>query len=117
MSRTLNHVWIEGYVGSEPKYKCTQGNEEIATFVVGTDDLIFNEVKRQWHTIVVIGPEFMNLVKSAIQKGVKLRVTGAIYMHRQEIPVYKHLTEIIVSNLGKIEIIEEDRGKKYWDDY
>lgn len=116
MSRTLNLVCIEGYVGNEPKYRYTQHNEEVATFVVGTEDLIFNEVKRQWHTIVVVGTEFINLVKSAIRKGVKVRVTGVIYKHRQVAPVYKHITEIIVSDTGKLEIIEEDVGGKYWQD-
>lgn len=110
MSKTSNYVCIEGYVGSDPQYRYTPSNEEVATFVVGTEDLIFSNIRKQWHSIVIVGQEHIEIVRSNIHKGVKVRITGVIYMHKQEIPVHKNITEIVVSNMERVEILEEDKG-------
>ena len=52
MSSTINKVEIEGYVENKLEYRVTKNNEEIAKVVVGTEGLLFSDLKKQWHTVV-----------------------------------------------------------------
>lgn len=109
MSSTINKVEIEGYVGSKPEYRITKHNEEIAKFVVGTEDLLFSDLKKQWHTVVVFDNTSLKIVKREVDKGTKVHIVGTLYTYKEEKQyISRHISEIVVTDLGSIKVIHTD---------
>jgi single-strand DNA-binding protein len=105
MSKTENRVRILGYVGNEPEYRVTSRGNTVAKFVVGTDDIIFKEDKKQWHNVVIIGQDLVEKVRSVVTKGNKILVVGCLYYHKSNIGSHERFfTEIIVDDTGAIEV-------------
>lgn len=109
MSSTINKVEIEGYVGSKPEYRITKYNEEIAKFVVGTEDLLFSDLKKQWHTVVVADYAALKIVKREIDKGTRVHIVGTLYTYKEEKQyISRHISEIVVTPTGSIKIIHTE---------
>jgi single-stranded DNA-binding protein len=109
MSRTENRVNIRGYVGNDPEYRVTSRGNTVAKFVVGTEDIIFNEVKLQWHNVVVTGEGLVEKVRSIVTKGTKISLSGRIYYHKGDIGSHERFTtDIIVDDFCSINIDEQE---------
>ena len=105
MTKTENYIRIRGYVGKDPEYRLTSKGNQIAKLVLGTEDIIFNEVKKQWHNVVVTGQDLVQKVKSEVLRGSRLVIVGILYYHKSNIGSHeKFITDIVVDDSGTIEI-------------
>ncbi len=108
MSKTLNQVTLEGFVGNNPEYKLTRQNAEVGCFVIGTEDELFGDIKKQWHNIVILNKSAINFIKNNIKKGIRVRIIGTLFTHKQDSYPYKYITEIIVLSEDSICIIADN---------
>lgn len=118
MSKTENYIRIKGYVGKDPEYRTTSHGAMVANFIVGTEDLLFGEIKKQWHTIVVTDESLVEKVKKEIMKGTNVEVTGHLYYHKFISSKFyeKLFPEIIVTGMGSVSVLDIDikTAKSYY---
>lgn len=112
MSNTLNKVEIQGYVGNSPEYRTTKQNEEVAKFVVGTEDFLFNDIKKQWHTVIVTDRAALHIVKEEIDKGTRVNIVGSLYTYKDTSHfMTRHISEIVITDLGSISVITAENSQ------
>jgi len=110
MDKTENKVKIKGYVGNTPEYRTNNQGKTIVTFIIGTDDLLSNEVKKQWHSIVVTSESLVSRVRAEIVKGSRIELVGVLYYHKANTDKYYQKTkaEIIVGTTGSISVLNQE---------
>ena len=106
MTIVANQVSLTGYVGIDPVLRVNTLGNTVAIFVVGTKDMLFGEVKKQWHNIVVLDQYLVSKVESEVKKGSHVDVVGVLYYHKSHAGKYfeKTRTEIVVTDTGSVEL-------------
>lgn len=104
MTQSENQVTLKGYVGNDPEYRVNNLDQTVAMFVIGTNDMLFGEVKKQWHNIVVVDQSLIAQVKSDVKKGSHVEVVGTLYYHKSHTSKYfeKARIEIVLTENGSI---------------
>ena len=108
MNKTINRVEIVGYVGSTPEYRKSSSGQDVAEFIVGTEDCFFGNNKKQWHRVIIVSASLIKVTKDLISKGSDVRVIGSLNMYKQKRNYSaNNITEIIVSEVGVLELIAD----------
>lgn len=115
MAGSVNKVIIIGNLGKDPEIRQTQDGMKIANFSVATSETWKDKVtgerkeKTEWHRVVVMNENIVNVVEQYIRKGSKVYIEGQLQTRKWTDPagIERYTTEILVARYkGEINMLD-----------
>jgi single-strand DNA-binding protein len=84
MSGSVNKVILVGNLGKDPEIRAMQNGKEVATLSIATSESWKDKAtgerkeKTEWHRVVIINENIVNLSKQYLHKGSKVFVEGQL---------------------------------------
>lgn len=95
----MNKVLIIGHLGQDPKLEYTATGTAVCTLNVATSEEYKDEVKTQWHRVIVFG-KFGELCNQYLKKGSQIYAEGKLQTRSWDENNYKkYITEIIAKEV------------------
>ena len=110
---SLNKVTLIGNVGKEPEIRLTQEGKEIVTFPLATTENWKDKnsgerrEKTEWHRIVVFIPALVNIIRSCVNKGMRVYIEGSLQTREwnDQTGIKKYTTENVLQTYNSTVIL------------
>ena len=106
--KSLNQVFLVGFLGADAQIKTFDNGDKVATLSVATDDSYTPKEGEKvevtdWHNVVVKGTKTVEFIESKAKKGAKVILKGKIKTRSYEKDgIKQYTTEIITTDLEVI---------------
>lgn len=115
MAGSVNKVILVGNLGKDPEIRQTQDGMKIGNFSIATSESWKDKVtgerkeKTEWHRIVVMNENLVNVLEQYIRKGSKVYVEGQLQTRKwtDQAGVERYTTEIVIARFrGEITMLD-----------
>lgn len=111
---SLNKVMLIGNLGKDPEVRYTQSGMAVASFSLATSEKIKDEVKTEWHNIVLWG-KTAELAEEYLAKGKTVYIEGRLQTRKWQDKDGKdrYTTEIVGEKMQFLSGKSDGAGKEY----